>query len=218
MNPTQAIPDEQQPIHFTTGADTRDGKKELLKHFLEQENIQYQDGVYRNYSKFLYLYGGPQTGKLSFLKEVAEEVFGHHWETKIYLRVDDGQRYPYKLHAHKVESSKKVILVTEKRVHWRKWQELYPTTQTFLFEGVEAESRPHGQMTIQYTDFFQHYRTLRTEFQNNLQTTINNFFQANNLSTSLAGSLYVQIRQQELEFFPRVLGALNAAEITNQQV
>jgi hypothetical protein len=218
MNPPQAIPDEQQPIHFTSGADTRDLKKELLKQFFEQENIQYEDGVYRNYSKFLYLYGGPQTGKLSLLKQVAEEVFGHHWETKIYLRVDDGQRYPYKLHAHKVESSKKVVLVTDKRVHWRKWHELYPTTQTFFFEGAEVETRPHGQMTIQYIDFFQHYRTLRTDFQNNLQNRIHTFFQANNLPSDLAGALYNQIKQEEIDFFPRVLHALDAAEITTQQV
>ncbi len=217
MNPTQGIPDDEQPIDFTNGADTRDTKKELLKNFLEQDNIQYEEGVYRNYSKFLYLYGGPQTGKLSFLKEVAEEVFGHHWETKIYLRIDDGQRYPYKLHAHKVESSRKVILVTDKRAHWRKWKELYPTTQTFHFQGTEVERRPDGQLLLQYTDFYDTFRALRTDFHHTIQTTINTFFQSNNLPTALAGPLHTQIRQQEVELFTRILNAMDNAEIRNQQ-
>lgn len=212
------VPDEQYPIDIQAGADEREQKKELLKQFFEQENIQYEDGIPVNYSKFLYLFGEQNTGKLALVKEVAQELYGNQWESKIYIRVDDGQRYPYKLHAHKVESSRKVLLLTHKRCHWQKWKELYPSSKTFIFEGIEVIPNSQGLMTIRYGDFSQQFRATNTQFRNDLHQTVRHFFEQHNLSSTLADSLCQRFVEHIRSNNINTLNAMTSAEVSNQQV
>ena len=207
----EPIPDEQYAIEFNSYADNYDNKKEILKHFLQEDTIDYQDGI--NSNKFLYLYGPANTGKLAILKEVALEIFGDQWERRIYLRQDDGQRYPYKLHAHKVEYSRKVILLTDKRAHWRKWRELYPTTKTFRFEG--AEVIPNTNITIRWTDYFTQNTTNNLVFKTEIDTMISSFFQEHNLSETLSNQLRNTIKNRIIEHYRSNLELLQSSEVSN---
>ena len=129
-------------------------KEEALKTFLEMPPQQEMvNGVPMNTSKFLYLYGKQSTGKLFLLKKLAKEKFGQNWENTIYLRVDEGKKYPYKLHAHKVESSSKVILVTDTLEHYPKWKELYPATRAIEFLGEEYLYPEQGTCRVRISQF-----------------------------------------------------------------
>ena len=213
-----SLPDDQCPINIQAVASNRDEKRDLLKQFFEQENLQYEDGVPVNYSKFLYLFGEQNTGKQTLVKEIAQELYGNQWESKVYIRVDDGQRYPYKLHAHKVESSRKVLLLTHKRCHWQKWKELYPTTRTYSFEGSEITPNSHGHLTIRYEQLFQQLRENNLTLRNELHQTVCDFFNEHNLSPTQADAL----RSRFVEHFRRntinTLNAITSAEVVHQQV
>jgi hypothetical protein len=129
-------------------------KEEALKTFLEMPPQQEMvNGIPMNTSKFLYLYGKQSTGKLFLLKKLAKEKFGQNWENTIYLRVDEGKKYPYKLHAHKVESSSKVILVTDSLEHYTKWKELYPATRAIEFLGEEHLVPEQGTCRVRISQF-----------------------------------------------------------------
>lgn len=91
------------------------------------------------YNKFLYLYGDKNTGKQFYLEDVAKEVFDDKWKSIIYIRMDEGQKFPYKLHAHKVESSEKVILISNSIDNYNKWKEFYPKTQIVKFVNDDIE-------------------------------------------------------------------------------
>ncbi len=157
--------EENARFESNRNASTREEKEEILREFLTSDSIYIDEGVPVNQNKFLYLYGEENTGKLTILKQVAKDVFGDNWESKIYLRIDEGQRYPYKLHAHKVESSRKVIFVTNSRISWGKWKELYPMLRTFTFFGIEHQQTQDGLVTVRYSDYFTENRNRKERFK-----------------------------------------------------
>jgi len=132
-----------QDIHveFNYRAENADDKEQVLTSFFENNEVEHmENGMPRFRNKFLFLYGEDDTGKLTFLSKVAKTVLGDEWESKVYIRKDEGQKFPYKLHAHKVESSVKIIFITNTKTHWHKWRELYPMTKAMEFRGAEFEN------------------------------------------------------------------------------
>jgi len=89
---------------------------------------------------FLFLYGERDTGTISIVESVAQEVFGDSWKRHVYLRIDDGQQYPYKLHGNKVATSDKVIFISTEDRHLRKWLDMYHASRCVRFEN------PHGEL------------------------------------------------------------------------
>lgn len=171
-------------------ADSRDNKESLLREYLTNDNFEQVDGVSINRNKFLYLYGEENTGKLHILKKIAEEVYGPQWETKIYLRIDEGQKYPYKLHAHKVESSRRVIFVTKSRLSWQKWKDLYPSLKTYQFVGEEINETHQGLLHIQYSEYILRKRQRQLQFRNDVQALL----QENLISESIFKKLMERIK------------------------
>ena len=136
-----------QDIHvdFNYTAENYNDKESVLTSFFENNELDHmENGIPRFRNKFLFLYGDDNTGKLTFLNRVAENVLGNNWESKVYIRKDEGQKFPYKLHAHKIESSVKIIFVTNSKKHWQKWRELYPTTKAMEFRGAEFQNDADG--------------------------------------------------------------------------
>ena len=128
-------------------------KREYLINFMLNSSIITTDQGYFC-SKFLYLYGVTGTGKLELTKNIAREVFGNDWESKIYLRIDEGQKFPYKLHGTKVSNSKKVIFITNTSNYLEKWIELYSSTKCVEFRGCELLYRaPRTIMQIKWEDY-----------------------------------------------------------------
>lgn len=120
-----------------TGAET---KREFLKGFFNTNIINYDtNNIPYVSNKFLYLYGEKNSGKQYYIEEVAKQVFGDDWKSKVYLRIDDGQKYPYKLHAHKVESSVKVILISNSTDNFIKWKALYSNSLLVHFVNDNSE-------------------------------------------------------------------------------
>jgi hypothetical protein len=179
MNP---IAEENAPFVDDRAADSTEQKENLLREFLEHDYFEEVNGVQINLNKFLYLYGEENTGQLSILKTVAKDVYGDNWESKIYLREDNGQRYPYKLHAHKVESSRRVIFITHSKLSWAKWKELYPKMRTFRFLGAEVVPNSNGRVTIYYPDFFRENQTRKEEFVKDIKEIIKDVCESLNVS------------------------------------
>ena len=122
-------------------------KREYLINFMLNSSIITTDQGYFC-SKFLYLYGVTGTGKLELTKNIAREVFGNDWESKIYLRIDEGQKFPYKLHGTKVSNS------TNTSNYLEKWIELYSSTKCVEFRGCELMYRaPRTIMQIKWEDY-----------------------------------------------------------------
>jgi hypothetical protein len=120
-----------------TGAEI---KREFLKEFFNTNVINYDtNNIPYISNKFLYLYGEKNSGKQYYIEEVAKQVFGDDWKSKVYLRIDDGQKYPYKLHAHKVESSVKVILISNSTDNFIKWKALYSNSLLVHFVNDNSE-------------------------------------------------------------------------------
>ena len=88
---------------------------------------------------FLFLYGERDTGTISIVESVAREVFGDNWKRHIYVRIDDGQQYPYKLHGDEVATSDKVIFISRDNRHLRKWIDLYQASQIVRFVDRHEE-------------------------------------------------------------------------------
>jgi hypothetical protein len=194
------LPDEHHPFDWNQIAREREQKKSLLKDFFENESVDYMNDIPRATHKFLYLYGDTNTGKLTFVKEVAQETFGNDWESKVYLRIDDGQRFPYKLHAHKVESSRKVILITNKRVHWLKWKELYPATQTYVFEGQELTPSPNGSLLIQYDRYRTSRETASNDFKRSIETVLQEYVVQGKVTDDIKTQIHRKIKDLFCEF------------------
>jgi len=108
-------------------------KREFLSRFLCTHSTEYIA------NKFLYIYGEKNSGKQYYVEEVAAQVFGDDWKSKVYLRIDDGQKYPYKLHAHKVESSVKIICISNSIEHYTKWKALYVNSLLAQFVNDSSE-------------------------------------------------------------------------------
>jgi hypothetical protein len=89
---------------------------------------------------FLFLYGERDTGTIPIVESVAQEVFGDNWKRHVYVRIDDGQQYPYKLHGNKVATSDKVIFISTEDRHLGKWMYMYRASRLARF--VE----PHGEL------------------------------------------------------------------------
>lgn len=89
---------------------------------------------------FLFLYGERDTGTIPIVESVAQEVFGDNWKRHVYVRIDDGQQYPYKLHGNKVATSDKVIFISTEDRHLGKWMYMYRASRRARF--VE----PHGEL------------------------------------------------------------------------
>jgi hypothetical protein len=122
---------------IVTGAEE---KREFLKTFFNTNTIRYDtNNIPYISNKFLYIYGEKNSGKQYYIEEVAKKVFGDDWKSKVYLRIDDGQKYPYKMHAHKVESSVKVILISNSTDNYTKLKALYTNTLLAKFVNDDSE-------------------------------------------------------------------------------
>lgn len=143
-------------------AQSTDTKNEALKRFLKMDPTDPLS------VKFLFLYGKSSTGKLFLLTKIAKELYGSSWESKVYSRVDEGKKFPYKLHAHKVESSIKVVLITDNISYYQKWKELYPNTKAFEFIGEEYLSNEVGTLRIRKDQ----YEELRLERNTKIRTDL----------------------------------------------
>ena len=97
---------------------------------------------------FLFLYGERDTGTISIVESVAQEVFGENWKHNVYLRIDDGQQYPYKLHGSKVAISDKVIFISTDDRHLRKWLEMYHASRCVRFMERHGEVLPLRQRIL----------------------------------------------------------------------
>lgn len=91
---------------------------------------------------FLFLYGERDTGTISIVESVAQDVFGENWKRHVYLRIDDGQQYPYKLHGNKIATSDKVIFISTDDRHLRKWLDMYHASRCVQFTGVYGDLMP----------------------------------------------------------------------------
>jgi hypothetical protein len=127
-------------------------KREYLVNFMRNSSIVTTEQGYFC-SKFLYLFGVTGTGKRELTKSIAREVFGNDWESKIYVRIDEGQKFPYKLHGTKVSTSKKVIFITNTSKYLSKWIELYSSTKCVEFRGCEIYRAPRTIMQIKWEDY-----------------------------------------------------------------
>ena len=97
---------------------------------------------------FLFLYGERDTGTISIVESVAQEVFGENWKRHVYLRIDDGQQYPYKLHGNKIATSDKVIFISTEDRHLRKWLDMYHASRCVQFTGVYGDLLPLRQRLL----------------------------------------------------------------------
>lgn len=156
-----------------TGAES---KREFLKEFFNTNIIKYDTNNTPYISnKFLYLYGSKNAGKQYYIEEVAKQSFGDDWKSKIYLRIDDGQKYPYKLHAHKIESSIKVILISDSIDNFKKWKELYPKTVITKFvnddseEGFETTENNEAIYKITLAKWHEYNMKSLLEFRNKIK-------------------------------------------------
>jgi hypothetical protein len=192
------VPEENAPFVSDRTADSSEQKENLLREFLENDWFEEINGVQVNRNKFLYLYGEENTAQLSILKTVAREVFGDTWESKIYVREDMGQRYPYKLHAHKVESSKRVVFITHSKLSWAKWKELYPNLRTFTFLGAEIEPNSNGLVSVHYPTYFSENQTRKEEFGKDIRDILKQVCEtmnvAENIQTALKEKVMSRIR------------------------
>jgi hypothetical protein len=176
------ITEENARFESNVAVDSTETKTEVLRDFFQNDWFEEIDGVPVNRNKFLYLYGEQNTGQLSILKKVAQEIFGDRWESKVYLRMDEGQRYPYKLHAHKVESSKRVVFITHSRLSWAKWKELYPGLRTFTFLGAEAQANTDGIVRVRYFQHFTENQQRKEDFARDIQAIVTETCQTMNVS------------------------------------
>ena len=118
---------EHQSFH------TSEEKRAFLTYFMNDRapaDMPRADAIQFN---FLFLYGDRDTGTLPIVESVAREVFGDNWKRHVYIRIDDGQQYPYKLHGDKVAISDKVIFISRGSEHARKWLELYRNSRIVRF-------------------------------------------------------------------------------------
>lgn len=206
--------EDTAPFISDSIVDNREGKEEILRNILSNDEMhENDDGVIINHNKFLYLYGPANSGKLTILQKIAQEVYGANWESKIYLREDTGQRYPYKLHAHKVESSRRVIFVTTSRMTWAKWRELYPSLRTIEFRGSEAQVRTDGRITIQYSEYFQTTQRRKEQFKQDIQTMLTELCQQFNLSPEVCGVFHQRILARIRNDWANQLGDLTSSEV-----
>jgi hypothetical protein len=98
---------------------------------------------------FLFLYGERDTGTVSIVESVAQEVFGDDWKRHVYLRIDDGQQYPYKLHGNKVATSDKVIFISTGDRHLGKWLDMYRASRRVRFVERHGELLPLRQRILE---------------------------------------------------------------------
>jgi len=123
--------------HFTLS--NSDEKRGYLRNFMIDRappDVSRADSIRYN---FLFLYGERDTGTTVIVESVAREMFGDNWKRHVYLRIDDGQQYPYKLHGDKVATSDKVIFISRGDQHVRKWLELYRDSQIIRFVDRHEE-------------------------------------------------------------------------------
>jgi len=97
---------------------------------------------------FLFLCGERDTGTIPIVETVAREVFGENWKRHVYVRIDDGQQYPYKLHGNKVATSDKVIFISTGDRHLGKWLDMYRASRCVRFMGHHGELLPLRQRIL----------------------------------------------------------------------
>jgi hypothetical protein len=110
-----------------------EGKRAFLHEFMTARAPLEMPRVEAIRYNFLFLYGERDTGTISIVESVAQEVFGENWKRHVYLRIDDGQQYPYKLHGNKVATSDKVIFISTEDRHLRKWLDMYHASRCVRF-------------------------------------------------------------------------------------
>jgi hypothetical protein len=116
-----------------------DEKRDFLHRFMRDRAPPDTPRVDTVRYNFLFLYGERDTGTTTIVESVAREVFGEDWKRHVYIRIDDGQQYPYKLHGDKVATSDKVIFISRDNRHLRKWIELYRESQIVRFVDRHEE-------------------------------------------------------------------------------
>ena len=127
---------------------TSGGKETFLRNFMNDRAPAHMPRVEAIRHNFLFLYGERDSGTISIVESVAQEVFGDDWKRHVYLRIDDGQQYPYKLHGSKVATSDKVIFISTEDRHLRKWLDLYRASRRVRFTGVHGDLLPLRQRLL----------------------------------------------------------------------
>jgi hypothetical protein len=125
-----------------------EGKRAFLHEFMTDRAPPHMPRVEAIRYNFLFLYGERDTGTISIVESVAQEVFGENWKRHVYLRIDDGQQYPYKLHGNKVATSDKVIFISTEDRHLRKWFDMYHASRCVRFMGVHGDLLPLRQRLL----------------------------------------------------------------------
>ena len=127
---------------------TSGDKETFLRNFMSDRAPQEMPRVEAIRHNFLFLYGERDSGTISIVESVAQEVFGDDWKRHVYLRIDDGQQYPYKLHGSKVATSDKVIFISTEDRHLRKWLDMYRASRRVRFTGVHGDLLPLRQRLL----------------------------------------------------------------------
>ena len=127
---------------------TSGGKETFLRNFMNDRAPEHMPRVEAIRHNFLFLYGERDSGTISIVESVAQEVFGDDWKRHVYLRIDDGQQYPYKLHGSKVATSDKVIFISTEDRHLRKWLDMYRASRRVRFTGVHGDLLPLRQRLL----------------------------------------------------------------------
>jgi hypothetical protein len=127
---------------------TSEGKRAFLHDFMTTRAPPDMPRVDAIQYSFLFLCGERDTGTISIVESVAQEVFGENWKRHVYLRIDDGQQYPYKLHGNKVATSDKVIFISTDDRHLGKWLDMYRASRRVRFVERHGELLPLRQRLL----------------------------------------------------------------------
>jgi len=127
---------------------TSEGKRAFLHDFMTTNAPLEMPRVDAIQYSFLFLCGERDTGTISIVESVAQEVFGENWKRHVYLRIDDGQQYPYKLHGNKVATSDKVIFISTDDRHLGKWLDMYRASRRVRFVERHGELLPLRQRLL----------------------------------------------------------------------
>ena len=200
------VDDQNIFINFDTICESRQSKEDTLRNFF---NLPRSFDEAFNTNKFLFLYGHEDTGKLMIVTQIARELFGSTWRNNIYIRVDDGQQYPYKLHAHKVESSSKVIFITNKRRHWQKWREMYPGTKAYQFTGSEANIEANGNVRLQYQNYQERKIQLVGQLRSDVSLLLNRYKNEGKITEQVTNELQRNIYSLIVEMHQNDMNNLN---------
>jgi hypothetical protein len=196
---------------------SRDEKVDALRQFFNTNDQRFnQAGLLQNHCKYLFLIGEENTGKMHLVEKAAKEIYGENWTSKVYIRRDEGQKFPYKLHAHKVESSAKVIFITTTTAHWNKWVELYPTTKCMEFHEADLVEIPNSPFyMIDYTRLKEYRKISADHAQESFRELVDSMKQEGIFTEDQAAHFQQKIRGIITQMNIRWFSDFQASQVTN---